>query len=401
MKMINKNKMTFVAGILLVLTILNISSILALGVTPGRNTLSYSSDLEDNEFSFTVLNTEEETIHLSFSTEGDLKDGIILHQDSAKMLPYEESKKFTYSLDIDENSLKSGENKGQITIRQLPDDDELASFSALPAVSTEIVVLVPYPGKYVESNIRILEAGKNETTEFLIPVINRGVESIDLIKADINISFNEDEIDFIETNAVNLETMQRKDLSAEWLANVPMGVYLATIDLIYDDEIATYYKSFKVGEIDIGIFDIFADDFELGNIVKLSVLVENMWAEDLKEVYANLILYDGMMNKIVDVKSAPYDVPALDSLRIPIHWDTSGIEKGKYKGKIRIVSKEYSTERYLKVEITDTGIGLELESGGFVFEKETDYFWLWITILGILIAGIIIAIIIFKNFPKK
>jgi hypothetical protein len=108
-----------------------------------------------------------------------------------------------------------------------------------------------------------------------------------------------------------------------------------------------------------------------------------------------------MMNKIVDVKSAPYDVPALDSLRIPIHWDTSGIEKGKYKGKIRIVSKEYSTERYLKVEITDTGIGLELESGGFVFEKETDYFWLWITILGILIAGIIIAIIIFKNFPKK
>ena len=370
----------------------------ALGVTPGRITLNYDDSLNEQVFSFKILNTENKAVQLFFSVEGDLNNSIILHKNKIKLLPNEKAN-INYSLNIDENYLKAGPNKARIIIRQYQNDDEVSSFSALPAVSFEIVINTPYPGKYIESDIKILGTEKNKTTKFLIPVVNKGEEDIGLIKADINISSKGKQIAFIETNSGSLESMTRKDLYAEWLANVPMGVYLATVDLIYDDEIATYYKTFNIGEADLDIFDIFVEDFELGNIVELNILVENRWNEDLKEVYANLVLYDSFGNKVVDIKSAPYDIPALRNLRILLYWDTTGIEKGKYTGKVRIISKKNIRERKLYVEIRNTGIGLELESGGFVFGRNRNYFLTFIT--AVLILGLIALIIILINPPKK
>jgi hypothetical protein len=395
-----RQKRIFIAGIFLVATLLLMQNVLALGVTPGRTTLNYDESLNYQAFEFTILNTYDKTVHLAITTEGDLREAISLPSNETKLLPNEKSKVITYFLDFDEVTLSPGENKGKITVRQIPDDDEVAMFGAVPAVSMEVVVNIPYPGKYLDSVIHIFESGQNETTEFLIPVVNRGNEKIDFVKGEINITDKGEELTFIETNSFSLEPLERRDLSAQWLANVPKGFYFASIDLIYDDEIATYFKTFKVGDLDIEIFDIFAEDFELGNIVKMNILVENMWNQDLKEVYANLVLYDKNEIKVVDINSAPYDLPSLTRLRIPLYWDTKDVSRGKYTGMIKILSREgLSIERKLVADITDTGIGFELESGGFVLEKEFDS--IIPLILAVLVLGIVVLIVVLKNFPKK
>ena len=63
-----------------------IPSIFALGVTPGRTTLDFSSNLE-KEVSFEVVNTENKDMNFAFSVEGDLADFITLSSDVKSFSP--------------------------------------------------------------------------------------------------------------------------------------------------------------------------------------------------------------------------------------------------------------------------------------------------------------------------
>ncbi|MBD3247442.1 hypothetical protein GF378_02370 [Candidatus Pacearchaeota archaeon] len=381
-----------------------IPNALAIGVSPGRKTIDYTEEMvgETIHCSFKVLNPSLKNTNVDLSVKGDLENSIILYENSLEIFSGQESVEVPYSIDLSRNSLnlKPGKNQAEILITENPSDDENA-FSAVMSVATQIIINYPYPGKYIESSINIQESGKNETTKFSIPVINRGEEDIESLKAKINISNKNSSITQLESESISIKSMDREELDVGWIANVPMGVYQATIDLVYDDEIATYYKTFKVGEVNVEVFDIFTENFELGNIVTLKILVENEWNDILKEVYANLILYDESGEKIADIKTAPYDLEPLEEKRIPLHWDTTGVEQGKYTGKIRILSREgLSIEREIFAEINEYGIGIELESGGFVLEEETALNTGFLIVLVLALGGLA-AWIIFKKFPRK
>ncbi len=394
-----KNKKSFAVLVIgCLILILFIQSIFALGVVPGKRT--YGIEDVGKEFSFTVLNSEEKDMNVEFSVNGYLKDIIELNKKEVHFSSSEKSKTFTYRLKrTPAIYMRPGENVGRIVIREIAEDEEVTPFSALPGVSTEISIFRLHPNKYLDSRVEILEAGENEVTEFSMPVINRGEEGINSLEADIKISKEDVSIDNVKSEEISLESLERKDLSAEWVANVPEGVYKATIDFIYDDEIATYYRNFKVGDVEMNVSEIFVEDFELGSIVTLNVLVENSWNEELKEVYANLVLYDKSNKKVVDVNSAPYDIPASEKEMVKIYWDTSDIKEGVYNGFIKIITKESVSKQGLKVIITSDGISLELESNEFILGGSKQDVIIWVII--ILLIGIGITMRLLKNMSKK
>ena len=385
-----KQKNILIIGILLVLTL---QTIFALGVTPGRTTIKYPDDL-NRVFSFSVLNSENKDIQLFFGTSGELGEYIILNENNVEIKKGEDSKEFTYTLNVPLN-MEPGDHRGEIIISEIGEEE---GFGAKIAVKTELVFFVPYPSKYIESAVDIIESDKNETTVFLIPVINRGEEKVENLDAIVEIYKEGQKIDEIRTTSFSIESMERKELIANWVANVPIGTYTAKITLDYDGEQVIFNKGFKVGNLSFEIFDVFVEDFELGNIVKLDVLVENRWSERLKDVYADLILYDEIGVKIADVRSPPEDISPFEKIRLPLYWDTSNVSEGKYNGKIIINYKEFSSEKKIYIEASKYGIGIELESGEFILGEKPSLIKIFFIIL---ILAIILFVIIRKIIKKK
>lgn len=391
-------KRGFNIGVFFLIGILLLNHMFALGVSPGRKTLDYEEGFE-GEFTFNVLNSEEKDMRLVLSVEGDLKDYIYLEDNELDFSSNEKVKSFDYSI-ILEGPLPYGRNLGRILISEVG-DDELVGFGGVSTVVMEVVINVPYPGKYVELDIMILEAGENESVMFLMPVINRGEEDLDVVRTEISILDRFKEVvGSVESESISIISMERKELDTSWLANVPVGIYYADIALIYDDEVAIYHKSFRVGDVDLSLLDIFIEDFELGNIAVLKILVQNKWSEELTNVYAHMVLFDEADEEIANIKSAPYDIPPLESIRIPLYWDTIGIGFGRYHGWIEVIDKEDTSKKDLVVIIDENGITLELDVGGFVFGNRFNYFRFIVNYLSIVLVGWVLFLF-WKNFHKK
>jgi len=73
----NKINKFVILGILLVLTLQNV---IALGVTPGRNTLNYPDEL-NKTFSINVLNSENKHFNVDISVGGELGEYIKLNKE--------------------------------------------------------------------------------------------------------------------------------------------------------------------------------------------------------------------------------------------------------------------------------------------------------------------------------
>lgn len=379
-----------IIGILSVLIIFLCSSVLALGVTPGMTTIKYPQDI-GRTFQFSVLGSEGKSV--DFRTSGELANYIFLQKENYTFRNRESSQIFYYTINIPANYSIPGEHRGEIIISESLTDSEV-SFGAKMAVVSEVVFFIPYPYKYLESAVDITESDKNGTTVFLIPVVNKGSETINQVGAVVDIYKNEERIDSVKTDFISLPSMQRSEISANWQANVSIGNYKAKITIFYDDIVVSYWKDFKVGNLSLDIFDLFVEDFELGNIVTMDVLVENKWGEPLKEVYANLILSNDS-GVVVDIKSAPYDINATSKIRIPLYWDTTGIQEGKYTGDIIINHKEFASKKKIYVDISNYGIGIELESGVFVLDNQSNT--LKAILIGLLLFGIIL-LVLYKKF---
>ena len=348
-----KKILFILAGFLIVLTLQNVSGI---GITPGRTTLNFEPGLH-KEVSFSIINSEHKDMSVVFTVRGDLSESITLTQTYAEFSSSEASKSFTYLVDLPSGIDKPGLYEIEVVALEAPKDiKEKGTFvGATVAVVTQLRIYVPYPNKYLEAEVNVVESdGK---TVFLIPVINRGKLDIVNLKAVIDIYDGAGEkIITLESNTDSLLSLERKELFANWETEVNPGRYKAIVIVRYDNEVATVLKEFNVGEKFLEILEINIKDFELGSIAKFDALVENKWSSDLKEVYLNIIVYNDEGEIMADFKSPTYDIDALSKAEMVAYWDTGGVHKGNYDGKIILKYGEKLTERNIQMKITDDSI---------------------------------------------
>jgi len=409
MKKTKANKILLLTA-LLILLIITMNCASAIGVTPGKATIPYPDGL-DKTFSFTVLDSEDsdgdgnenanDGPGFEISTKGELGKYIEIDNSPASLYPYRESNKFYYQLNMNDSviaNLTPGEHLGEIVIRKKVDDEIFAV--AIPSVVHQVVFFVPYPAKYLQSRIEILEADKNETTEFLIPIVNLGEEKIEGVFGNITIYDKQgaEILGNVVTNLASLETMERKDLNAEWENTVDSNIYLAEIKLMYDDEAVVYHEYFKVGKVFLDVSDILIENFELGNIVTFHLLADNQWGEDLNNIYASMKLYGSNGNLAYEVKSPVTDIKAYERKRIPVYWDTTGVEEGTYHGKLIVYYDLYHTEKNLYVEIFDKDIRIQIQEGEFALKTPSYKRLIFILSLAVLAAA---GIVVFKKITKK
>jgi len=358
--------------LILLLGVFMISSVCALGVTPARTTVDFAPSL-NTQVSFEVLNSEGKDMNLVLAVQGELAEYINLPTTSAFISANEGSKTFTYNVNLPER-LDPGNHMGEIVVLELPGGGETseAYVRATLAVITQLQVYVQYPGKYANSKMTIINADGNGDVTFIFPVVSAGEFDLTSVKANVDIynKLNEKVASF-NTQEISVPSGEKKEIVHKWGADVPIGEYRAVASLIYDEGTLNFEGTFSVGSQELELQDIIVEDFSLGDIAKLEMLVENKWSEPISGVYIETKIMNGRGEIVSDFKSASYDVEALAKQVFVSYWDTAGVLVGDYETEVSIKYGDKSSTQSLefqveKNDLTIVGLGyvISAEKGG-------------------------------------
>ena len=383
-----------------------ISGVFAIGITPGRTTVNFEPRLS-KEVSFSIINTEHKDMNVVFFVRGDINENILLKQTYATLSASENSKTFNYNINLPEKFDKPGLYQGEIVAQEIPKnkEEEGTFVGGSVAVITQIYVYVPYPDKYLDGEVNVIEAVEGGKTLFLISLINRG--KLDVVNAkaiiDIYTALNE-KVATIETESESLASLERTELSADWNPSVNPGKYLAYVSVVYDEKVLSLEKQFNVGSLIIEIRELSVGNFQLGEIAKFTALVENKWSSSLKDVFLNIIVYNNQNEIMADFKSPNYDIEALSQSQMIAYWDTAGVPRGDYDGKLVLRYESKSVERNIQLKISEskieiTGITGQVLVRGKSGESSTSF--LIILLIGILVLANIIWFVVVKRILKR
>lgn len=396
------NKKFIIIFVLLILIVMQ--NIIGLGITPGRSNLDFSPGIE-REFSFNVVNTEHKKMNVAMIVEGDISSYIIIDNKVNSFSSEEESKSFKYKVKLP-NTLSPGVHKADIIVQELADDikDNGMVIKATVSVVTQLYVYVPYPGKYIDVSMDIIKDQKSNVMNFYIPVISRGEEKIDNIKATIEIYMGLDKITSFSTTRVSLGKGERSELSGNWNPESPEGNYLAVAEINYDGQKIKINKTFSIGNESIELLSIGANDFKLGDVAKIKILVQNKLSLDVKDANAFLRIFDSSMEKVADLKSDNYEVPSKSNKEIVIYWDTEKILKGRYSSELKVNYDKKFLLKNFKVDVSDnsilfTGVGFAVAD---LTGRKTSVMTFVYIIIGILsLINIAWIVYYFRNKAKK
>lgn len=386
-----------------------ISSVYALGVTPARNTLDFTSNT-NTKYTFKVINSEAKEMKLDISVRGDLAKYISLEKQNLKILSSDDMIEVFYHLNLPKE-LGPGLHIGEIVISEPVDDIIGASNSvgATLAVVTQVYVYVPYPGKYADAKLNIVNAEVGGDAVFIIPVISRG--EFDLVDVYANIDVYDDmnkKIDSFNTESYSIASGEKIDIVYNWKADVPVGNYKARVALIYDGKIINLEDEFKVGEAFIELQDLYVNDFSLGEIVKVDMLLENKWSEPIIGVHSVMEIFSEGGMLLDEISSASYDIEPLSKQVVSSFWDTAGVGEGSYDTTVTLEYGENKVDSELELivssdELQVIGLGYVISSDKRSTKSSGNngMVTILLIIVGLLVMVNLLWFLIFRKMMKK
>jgi hypothetical protein len=138
---------------------------------------------------------------------------------------------------------------------------------------------------------------------------------------------------------------------------------------MYDGELISLEGEFNIGLETLELKQIEVNDFSLGDIAKMEMLVENKWSEPIVGAYTQTEIYNEDGGLAADFKSANYDVPALSKELMVSYWDTAGVKKGTYNTQVFLKYSDVSIPTNLKLKVEENRI--EIIGLGYVISADS------------------------------
>jgi hypothetical protein len=402
--MISKIKICFIFSFLLFLFIL--PNVLGIGITPARTTVNFEPNLE-RTITFSIVNSEARDVNLVVATQGELSQYVTLTDTSFSMTATQNSKEISYKINLPDE-LSPGLHTAEIVVLQLPATGELSEtfIGAALAVVTQLYVYVPYPGKYAEADLSVLNLDDGNV-QFVIPVISRGDFDLTSVKASIEIftPLNE-KVATIKTNEISILSGERKEVTALWeTSDTPSGPYRAVANLIYDEDTLKIERNFNIGEKRLIVESIDVNDFTLGDIAKFEILVKNEWSEKIAGAYVQMLVKNSNGELMADFKSQTYDIESLDKTLMTAFWDTDGVRVGTYDATLLLIYEGITDEQNLKLEVNEdsinvVGLGYVISNKGGIFEENQLLVFLVIGVIALILINIGWFFVLRKRLKK-
>ena len=400
----NKKILVLLMGIFL------IASVSALGVTPARTTIDFQPGLKQT-VSFSIVNSENQDMELVIYAQGDLSESISLKENAITMSASEGSRQMSYEVSLP-SELKPGLNIGEVVVLQLPgkSGSSEAYVGAALAVVSQLYVNVPFPGQYAEADLNVVNAEKDGEAVFIIPVVNRGKEHLSSVKANVDIynKLNE-KVGSFNTVEIEVASGQRGEIVHKWKAEVPVGRYRAVATLIYGTnppKTINLEKQFNVGTSDLELQEISVNEFQLGDIAKFEMLVENKWSEQISGAYAQTQVYSDVGDVIADFNSAQYDISPLSKMVMVSYWDTAGVREGDYETKIFLRYGDKSSQKNVELKVSEDsieviGLGYVISSGKSGVAGNSNLVFILIIVIVVLVLINLLWFLVLRKRLKK
>jgi hypothetical protein len=363
------------------LTLFLISNISALRISPARVDGNFNPGMEI-ELEYTVSSNLNRDLEVY--VKGDLAEYVELSKNKL----FKEGT-FTVKFELPDTLDPPGLKRTIIGVRELVDEELAGGIGTSVAIEASVNIFVPYPGKYLESDLRAHNVNLGEPITFELDVASRGKEDVTM-KPRIEIYSEYGEL--IETLYFKerfIESQERVELIK--IMNTTSyfsGDYYALSKVDYDTKTSESRTDFKIGELSIEIIN-YTKQILVGGLRKFEIEIVSGWNDRIDGAYGEVVILNGS-EKLTEFKTSPTDLSPWGSKIITGYLDATDIPLGVYDTDITVIyygrDRGESTNKMVKVE--------------FVEEEKTNYLIIGgIIILAIL--AVVILIYIFKNVKKK
>ena len=227
-------------------------------------------------------------------------------------------------------------------------------------------------------------AGKN--VNFIMPVDN-GPEPIDNAYAEIRILDSKGEqVAFLETEKIGVFANEKAELKTTWTDSGAEGLYQARIFIFNDDKSYSFSKNFRLDQKTLVFESVVFRDFDLGEIVNMSAIIQNYLDEDLYNVSISILILDDFGDVVSEIVSEEKGIGGNSTSQFGISWDTANIDSGRYNAQMIINYGEDFIEKDLVVNIQDgsfdiIGIGYSIAKDVPASKYDSPMFFLVILLI--------------------
>lgn len=337
-----------------VLIILMSNLVLALGIGPSRQYMSFAPG-QKIQGELVIINDAKADFKAAVYVEGDLSEHVRILKPLVDVAATDHLKRVTYEIDFPISPPKPGEHELKLIVRQFPPEAKVGgdtTISASMAVMSQIIVKVPFPGKYADGRLFVTGADNDDQpTKFTINIQNFGTEDIQDAHATIEVfTPSWEKIGEVQTQSIAIKSKQESKVAAEWKTEAEKGTYRAVATVHFDDKQFRLEQMFDLGTFMIDVSDISVEKFRLGDVAKFDILLFNSWNTKIDDVYVEMIVEDSKGRKMTESKTAAVTIPPHEGEQLEAYWYTEGAAPGIYTVKLivhyagRITQKEYDFE---------------------------------------------------------
>ena len=292
--------------IISLLTILMISSVSAIGISPPSVKTQFS-DGKVETFTFTIFANNVPT-NIKLSLDGALAEYAIASISEFE-LPANTNKEVTITLKYPNYNQLTIYGEQRLNVRAEEFAQTGQGFNAITAVVGLIKISIPIPGEHAELNsftIPSVEKGQNTHVEIIIS--NKGKE----ILKDKELT-----VEIISPTSEKLETVKFSNINILPQTNVTLlkileskdyveGKYLANLYFKYSDELAPITKEniFFIGTTDI-LLENYTKTIIRGEISPIDLTFQSIWGSPLNSVRTT-IDFDGKSQSLPPLDFAPF-----------------------------------------------------------------------------------------------
>ena len=325
----------------------------SLGISPAIREINFEPGKEVIiNYKVYSDNPEEE---LSLRAEGDLQDYMTLSKKELRG-----SGSFTLTINFPEKIDLPGIHTIGVGVRQKPSDDQFIGTSI--DISAVLKIYVPYPGRYVEASLSVIDGNIDEEIPVEVYVINRGKEDLNL---NVKVNFFAEGIDLVKTinfDQVLLGTTEEKTFKKKLNTNgLKPGNYLADAVIDYGEE-RKINKTFKIGSLFVNVTN-FTKNLSRGGIQRFLVDIESKWNGKIDEVYADINISNS--TKSFYFRTPSVGLGAWERKILEGFLDTTGME-GEYNSEIVLIYSGLNTTVYGRLNVFKKGLGIIIYTLGLL-----------------------------------
>ncbi len=341
------------AIILVLAVLLTVSSAYAIGVAPSKKVVDFNPG-QVISYDLSIVNNGHEDLEVMVYSRGEFTDNLKLSQQVFKLASTDESRTVSVEFTIPDRIDIAGPHTIDIvSVGSTPaPPDQGAVVKADLAVISKLIIDVPYPDKYVEARVHVLDTQVGKPVTIAIPVFNKGKEKIS--KADVNVQIYDSDGTKVEELSSGSESLDPEEdikftVTSE-KAYAP-GVYTVIVRVNYDGRQIRLETIFTVGELEIVIKGLVVDDFTLGDVAKFDILLQNMWSTELKNVHAEMRITDADGKEYTDFKTVAVDIPARELRHLEGYWYTKDVMPGPYTATITLFYANKASQKIFELDV--------------------------------------------------